>query len=149
MQSIHTAEGVQAMLERVEKLNPQSRALWGKMTVAQMLHHLQGPLEVPLGRHQLPKSFLMKLFGPMIGKRLLDDKPIPKNSPTASSLRVTDERDFNQEKLALKECIEDYSAAAQAGKLPSAHPYWGKLSPAQWDKMQCKHLNHHLSQFGV
>jgi hypothetical protein len=149
MPGIHTNKGLQEILARIEKLSPQSQPLWGKMSVGQMLRHLQGPLEVPLGRHHLPPSFMMKIFGRMIGKRLIADKPVPKNSPTASSLRVADERDFHKEKEALIKTLQDYAATAQAGKLPPAHPYWGKLSPEQWDKMQWKHLDHHLGQFGV
>lgn len=149
MPTVHTAEGLQEIVNRIEKLSPQSQPLWGKMNVAQMLCHLQKPLEVPLGRHDLPKSFMMKLIGPMIRKQLLADKPISKNSPTASTLRITDERDFNKEKQALIGVLKDYTSAAQSGKLPAKHPYWGKLSSADWDKMQWKHLDHHLGQFGV
>ncbi len=149
MQTVHSEEGVQTVISRIEKLTPQSRPLWGKMSVGQMLCHLQKPLEVPLGRHELPKSFIMKLIGPMIRKQLLTDKPIAKNSPTASTLRITDEKDFNKEKQLLIDTLRDYTAVAQAGKLPPAHPYWGKLSTADWDKMQWKHLDHHMTQFGV
>lgn len=149
MPTIHSAEGVQEFINRIEKLTPESQPQWGKMNVAQMLCHLQGPLEVPLGRHQLPKSFMMKLIGPMIKKQLISDKPISKNSPTASTLKVTTEKDFNKEKQALLTALKDYSSAAQSGKLPDAHPYWGKLSNGEWDKMQWKHLDHHLTQFGV
>jgi hypothetical protein len=149
MPTIHTAAGVQEIISRIDQLTPQSPPLWGKMNVSQMLCHLQGPLEVPLGRHHLPKSFLMKLLGPMIRKQLLADKPLAKNSPTANSFRVLTEKDFDKEKQALITTLKDYSNAAQAGRLPSAHPYWGKLSIADWDKMQWKHLDHHLTQFGV
>ncbi len=34
------------ILSRIEKLQPGSKALWGKMNVAQMLSHLQAPVEV-------------------------------------------------------------------------------------------------------
>src|SRR4051812_35020741 len=101
MPTVHTAEGVASYIARIEKLSPQSQPLWGKMNVAQMLCHLQGPLEVPLGRHELPKSFMMKLIGPMIRKKILADGPMSKNSPTASTLKITDQRDFNKEKDGL------------------------------------------------
>jgi len=149
MPTVHTAEGVQEYINRIDKLTPQSQPLWGKMNVAQMLCHLQGPLEVPLGRHELPKSFMMKIIGPMIRKKILADGPLSKNSPTASTLKITDDRDFEKEKQKLVAALKDYAKAAQDGKLPGAHPYWGKLSTQEWDKMQWKHLDHHLGQFGV
>src|ERR1043165_4865825 len=142
MQSVHSAEGLQEIINRIEQLKPQSQPLWGKMNVSQMLCHLQGPLEVPLGRHQLPKSFMMKLIGPMIRKQMVSDKPFSKNSPTASTFRITNDREFDKEKQALIAVLQDYSAFANAGKLPPAHPYWGKLNTAEWDIMQWKHLDH-------
>lgn len=148
-QSIHTKEGVEEIKRRVQSLTKDSQPQWGKMNVAQMLAHLKFPLQVPMGQHQLPKSFLMKVIGPMIRKKLLSDAPISKNSPTASTIKVTDTRDFEKEKAGLIKTLEEYSAFARAGKLPAAHPYWGKLSKADWDKMQWKHLDHHLGQFGV
>ena len=38
----------QEIIERINKLTPQSQHLWGKMEVAQMLAHLQVPIGVGL-----------------------------------------------------------------------------------------------------
>ncbi len=35
--------------ERINKLTPDSRPLWGKMNVSQMLAHLQAPMSVAFG----------------------------------------------------------------------------------------------------
>jgi len=36
----------QDIIARINKLTPQSKALWGKMNVSQMLAHLQVPIGI-------------------------------------------------------------------------------------------------------
>jgi hypothetical protein len=50
---------------RIQKLNPQSPAQWGKMNVSQMLAHLQMPLGVAIGTHKLKRTMFGRIFGPM------------------------------------------------------------------------------------
>jgi len=35
------------------------------------------------------------------------------------------------------------------GSARAVHPTFGPLSPEQWGRLCWKHLNHHLTQFGV
>ena len=137
------------MLERINKLRRDSPAQWGKMNVAQMLAHSQIPLEVPLGKHQLPKMFIMRIFGPSIKKMFMADKPVKRNQPTAKSMRITNPKDFEQEKAGLIKILKEFSEVGKVGKLPDRHPYFGKFTTEEWNTMQVKHLDHHLTQFGV
>ena len=114
-----------------------------------MLAHLRMTMEVPLGTHTLKPMFIMKLIGGMIRKKVLSDKPLSKNSPTAPTLLVADDRDFEKEKNALLQTISRFSEKGSRGDMPERHPYFGKMSPADWDLFQQRHLEHHLSQFGV
>ena len=34
-------------------------------------------------------------------------------------------------------------------KLAKEHPFFGPLTSAEWDRLQWKHLDHHLRQFGA
>jgi len=29
------------------------------------------------------------------------------------------------------------------------HPFWGKMTYKDWNKLMWKHIDHHLKQFGV
>ena len=149
MKDLATNEGVSSISQRIHALKPDSQRLWGQMDAAQMLAHIRFPLEVPMGKHELEKSWFLKLIGPMIKKQLVKDQPIKKNSPTGKTIKVTDQRDFEQEKTALLSTLTEYSEFVKAGKLPPAHPYWGKLTSQEWNIMQYRHLDHHLGQFGV
>jgi len=149
MQSLFSKEGLRSISERLDQLQANGTPQWGKMNAGQMLAHVRMAMEVPLGTHKLPPMFIMKFLGGMIRRQILSDKPTSKNSPTAASLKVGDPRDFTREKAALLQTLEKFSAAGRAGQLPDKHPYFGKLSPDEWDRFQQKHLDHHLGQFGV
>ena len=149
MVSLSTEAGHRQIIGRIENLSASSQPLWGKMNVAQMLAHVQAPLEVSMGNMQLKPIFFMTLLGGMIRKGLLSDKPVKQNNPTAPQLRITDARDFVQEKEKLLRILDNYIERSKAGSLEERHPYFGKLNTDEWGRMQGKHLDHHLKQFGV
>ena len=136
----------QAIVNRINKLTPQSQRQWGKMDVAQMLAHCQMPLGVAVGKHKLIGSFFIKLIGPLFKKKLFDDKPYKKNLPTDKSFKMTDPKDFEYEKQNLIQMINDFSETTMSGE---PHPFFGKLTKEEWSKGTWKHLDHHLQQFGV
>jgi hypothetical protein len=116
------------------------------MDVAQMLHHCQQPLKVALGKSELKKRFfpLASLFK----KSLYNDKPWRQNLPTAKLFKVTDSKDFETEKQELEAMLASFhKKKGQTEWKP--HPIFGKFTAEQWGKMQYKHLDHHLKQFGV
>lgn len=151
MNSLFSDEGVRQLKYRITTLKPDVKGQWGKMTVAQMLAHCQAPLNVGLGVHTLPKyNFFIRAIGNMVKKKLVkDDTPFKHGQPTDKSFVVGDDRDFETEKGKLMETIDKFSAMGKAGKLKDAHPFFGKLSQEEWDKLQWKHLDHHLRQFGA
>lgn len=149
--SLFTPEGLSYFQQRIDKLTPSSQALWGKMNVGQMLAHCQAPLNVAVGRHELPKyNFMLRMVGKMVKNQLIkDDKPYKKNQPTDKTFVISNPRDFSREKEELKECISRFSKAGTGGQLPGEHPFFGKMNLQEWDRLQNKHLDHHLRQFGV
>jgi hypothetical protein len=149
MTNFSTDAGQKEIITRVERLTPNSQPLWGKMNVAQMLAHLSMTTEVPLGTHTLKPMFIMKLIGGMIRKKILSDKPLSKNSPTAPTLAIVDQRDFETEKQQLLKTLEAFIAKVRKGDLPEKHPYFGKMSASDWSFFQQRHFDHHLQQFGV
>ena len=45
--------------------------------------------------------------------------------------------------------IRELSAAGEKGCDGRVHPFFGRLTGAEWGISQFKHLDHHLRQFGV
>ena len=150
MQSLFTEEGVLGIKARISQLGPDSPAQWGKMNVSQMLAHCQAPLNVGLGIHPLGKyNFIIRAIGRMVKKSLVkDEKPYKKNQPTDKSFIIADNKDFEAEKAKLWEAVDKFSQAGKQGRLGGNHPFFGSMTLDEWDRLQWKHLDHHLRQFG-
>lgn len=150
MKNIFDAAVTNEVISRINQLTPESKPLWGKMSVSQMLAHNCVTYEMIYdGTHPKAgffKSLIMKLF---VKNIVVGPKPYKKNSPTAPAFIIKDQRDFLTEKTRLI----DYLNKTQ--KLGGAHfdgmesNSFGKLSESEWNVMFYKHIDHHLSQFAV
>jgi hypothetical protein len=136
----------QEIIDRINKLTPQTQHLWGKMNVAQMLAHVQLPISCAYGTHQVKGSFLLKLLGPLFKGILYNDKPYKQGLPTDPTYVVVDSKDFENEKQGLLEKLNRFSGETI---VLENHPVWGKMTKEQWSRATWKHLDHHLKQFGV
>jgi len=138
-----------AIEARIRALKPDSKALWGKMDVAQMLAHCQQPLRVAIGQLRLKRGLIGILFGGMARRKLLSNEPWGKNMPTAPEFRVTSKKDFESERRALLDLLRRFGEGGPASLTQQPHPFFGPLTPEQWNALQWKHLDHHLRQFGA
>ena len=136
----------QELIDRLNKLTIDSKPLWGKMNVSQMLAHLQMPMGVALGAHTIKGNFFARMLGSMIKSKLWDEKPYKRSLPTAPSFKITTEREFEKEKAAAIEMIRRFN---NENIINTPHPFFGKLTNEQWGKANWKHIDHHLQQFGV
>ena len=55
VKSIFDAQAQTEIFERINKLTPQSQALWGKMNVAQMLKHCTQNIKLATKELSLPR----------------------------------------------------------------------------------------------
>jgi len=136
---------------RLRKLEPHSERRWGKMTAPQMLAHCSGSMQWAVGdvvpeKGPLPVRLLGRLVKPMVFR---NDAPLRKNSPTAPSLVMADERDLDRERERLSGLIDRFVAGGAASCTKNPHSFFGKMTPEQWAILMYKHLDHHLRQFGV
>ncbi len=136
---------------RLQKMEPQTERLWGKMTPAQMLAHCSVSVQWALGevvpeKGPLPARLLGRLLKPMVFR---NEDPFRKNSPTAKSFIVADDRDFRREQERLSALIDEFSAGGRAACTKHPHSFFGKMTADEWAILMYKHLDHHLRQFGV
>ncbi len=135
------------LIERINRLTPETERKWGKMNVAQMLAHLQMQIEVAYGTRIVKGNLLMKLMVPLFKKSLYNEKPWKSGLPTDKSFITTGEsKDFETEKNKLLGLVEKFSETAIRD---TPHPIFGKMTKEQWSNATWKHLDHHLKQFGV
>jgi hypothetical protein len=132
------------------ELSPDSKALWGKMSVNQMLAHCNVSYEMVYEDiHKKPNNFIKIVLRLFVKIKVVHKKPYSKNNPTAPQFIVKDERNFEIEKNRLINYIiktQELGEDTFEGKI--SHSF-GKLSSKEWNNMFAKHLDHHLTQFAV
>ena len=150
MKNIFNKADGNEILERIEKLTPETKALWGKMNVSQMMAHCAGAAKLPTG--EMPTKgagFPINILGRLLKSKILNAPTFRKNSPTAPEIKITDERDFQKEKENFKTAVKKLVDNGEAIAKNTHHPFFGKMSPAEWGRINYIHADHHLSQFGV
>ena len=149
MQSLFESNAKKEILERINKLDENSHAKWGKMKISQMLAHCCEPIKVPLKKLDLKKpNVVIKVLFSFYKDALYNDKPWKQGLPTSKEYKIVDSKVFLKEKNNLIELINEFHSKKSQTNWPD-HPFCGQLTTEQWGKMQYKHLDHHLSQFGV
>lgn len=150
MKDLFQPEVVAGLRARLATLAPASTRQWGTMTPAQALAHCSVAFAMTMGEAMPPRMLIGSLIGWAIKPLVLrSDAPFHRNAPTAPSLVVSDQRDFEQERTRLFGNIERFAAGGPGCCTSHPHPFFGRLTPAQWSQLLYKHLDHHLRQFGV
>ncbi|WP_323788265.1 DUF1569 domain-containing protein [Psychroserpens sp.] len=147
MKSIFTPEAHTEIMSRIEQLDEHKQAQWGKMNVGQMLYHCQFPLHIILEKddYNLKPNWLINL---LFKKSMYNDKPWRKNVPTVPRFKAKDNKEVSVEKPKLIQLLKELHTHKDRSHW-QPHPSFGELTKEQWGKMQYKHLDHHLKQFGV
>ncbi len=148
--NIFTTSDYDTTITRIQQLNINSTAHWGKMNVLQMLEHCTIQLKMAL--NILPESkpegaaILKTGLGKWLGLYVI---PWSKGttSPSAMNMELNNAAlaTFEKEKTILLELLQQVLLKSEF----NAHPFFGKLNKKDWGRLIWKHLNHHLTQFGV
>lgn len=150
MKNLFDPACVAELMERLERLRPDSPRLWGKMTAPQAMAHCAVAMEWAVGDIRPPRMLIGRLIGGMVKRRgTRDDEPFKRNAPTAPTLVVADERDLPTEQTRLRRLIERFAAAGAEGCTTHPHSFFGPMTPEQWAVLMYKHVDHHLRQFGT
>lgn len=148
--NIFTKEVSDKVIQRINMLTPYAQPIWGKMNVAQMLAHCNVMYEMVYDDKHPKPNFMMKIIMKAFVKKIVvSDKPYKHNSQTAPAFKIQESRNFEPEK---KRLIDYINKAQQSGENSFDNKVsfsFDRLSKMEWNNMFYKHLDHHLSQFGV
>ncbi len=147
MKNLFVASDAQEILDRVEKVTPQSTRQWGKMDAAQMLAHCSKCMEMANGTLRPKRTLIGKIIGGLFKSQYINEKPFSPGNPTSAETEVTGTHDFSSEKKKLVGLIRDFSDSKSATTHP--HPFFGDFTAEEWSRGMYKHLDHHLRQFGA
>lgn len=150
MKNIFDPDVTDELIARIRALTPDRQPEWGKMDAAQMLAHCCVGYEIGVDRsHPQPgalKRFAMRL---LIKRTVVGEKPFPRNSPTAPEFRIADEREFETEQERLIGYLETCRDLGRDHFDGRDYPNFGRMTATEWNNLFYKHLDHHLTQFGV
>ena len=132
------------LINRINSLNENSTAQWGKMNVSQMMKHCTKWDEMALGKQKYKQSFIGKLFGKMALKDMLKDEPIKKGLPTVPSFKIKEHVAFNEERAKWIKLLDEYGNFSNDGFI---HPFFGTMTKEHTGYIVYKHIDHHLRQF--
>ncbi len=148
--STFTRETLEENIDRIDRLSPDTKPEWGKMNVAQMLAHLNVAYDIETGKIPVKNNFLMRIFLRAFVKRIVTGpKPYPRNMRTAPVFLVAEDRDFQREKAKLIGHLRRVAEAGETAYSGKENVSFGKMTAEEWSVLYQKHLDHHLTQFGV
>lgn len=141
---------VDAAIRRISALTPESQPTWGKMTVSEMLAHVNVAYEmVYTTKHPRPNPIMRWVLKKIVKERVVGPAPYPRNTPTAPAFRITDSRDFAVERDRLIAYLRQVASEGRKSFEGRESLSFGPLTASEWNGLFSKHLDHHLQQFGV
>jgi hypothetical protein len=148
MKTIFDKQTRDNLILRVNSLNENSTAQWGKMNVYQMVKHCILCEEMYLGKTPYKRTFLGFLLGKIALRHLMkDDKPKKRNSPTKDEFKIIESNgNLLEDKLKWISLIKEYE---NYSKQDFVHWFFGKMTKEQVGISVFKHIDHHLGQFNV
>lgn len=145
MKTIFNKNTVKELVDRINSLQSDSKAQWGKMDAYQMLKHCTMIEEMFQGKKQYKRLFIGRLFGRLALKGILkNENPMKQNQPTHPEMKISGTGDFENEKAKWIQLLQDYSGFSNPNFV---HPFFGKMTKEQIGIYVYKHTDHHLRQF--
>jgi hypothetical protein len=139
----------QQMLQRIDTITPETKPKWGDMDAAKMFGHCSEIQEVSNGKPLENTPFLVKIFKGFIRKMVVNDKPYKPSTQTHPQYRKTTPHEFDKEKARLLAALDLFHNESSEERKKKKHPLFGEMSDQEKGWAMYKHLDHHLSQFGV
>ncbi|MBI3895512.1 MAG: DinB family protein [Acidobacteria bacterium] len=147
MPTLHDPGYREAIKSRIKAVTPNALPKWGSMTVDQMMWHLCAGIEVCLGRLDLRGEKPSFPIPKPLLRFVVLNLPWPKGSPTLRVTKAAGQHDLEAERARCLKLIDEF-ASRQLDDAWHLHPALGAMSGEQYSRLQAKHFNHHLAQFG-
>jgi hypothetical protein len=137
------------LLARIEKLAPNMKPLWGRMSAAQTVAHLADWFRMAIGAIRVESRNTPFRFTPL-KQLLIYALPFPKNLPTARELQKSEPGVWTEDTRDLKDLVRRAAQkrADDKTKWPD-HPAFGSITGKAWGVLAYRHTDHHLKQFGL
>lgn len=149
--NIFTQSVSDKLIDRINHLTSATMPVWGKMSVSQMMAHCNVSYEMAFeDKHTKPNFFMGFILKTFIKKALVDEvTPYKRNSPTAPAFIIKEDKNFEIEKKRLIDYLKKSVELGEKYFDGKESLSFGKMSATEWNNLFYKHIDHHLTQFGV
>ncbi len=146
MKTIKNHDYKASLIARVKSLSPDSKPLWGTLTPAAAICHLNDTFNITLEKVTTKDRSTFVTRKIIKNLLLIFGLPIPKGKVKAAKEMFTSkptswEHDIDNFETLLDEIV--------ANKTFPPHPGFGPLTHSEWCKFTAIHIDHHLKQFGA
>ena len=144
---------LEEILDYMNRLTPEHKPLWGKMSAQRMIEHLTDSTRIATGENpqqlMIPEDKIerMLLF-------LDSDKPMAREiSVPFATEEMNDQLRHEEIDLAIDEFVDVWLHFEEVyennPEHTEIHPFYGPLNYKQWLRLSQKHFTHHFTQFGL
>lgn len=143
---LHDEATYSAIRRRIESLRPDSARKWGKMTVDQMLWHVNVSMREAVGDYK-PQIKALPIPKPVLRWAILN-LPWGRGARTRADMYAVATHDFNAQKAECLALVERIYRQQLSAAWPESVTM-GRMSGDDWSRLTAKHLDHHLKQFSA
>lgn len=149
--SVFNQEVHSILKKRIGNVQPNSTPDWGKMSAGQMMAHCCVTYEYIFekGKYKPAGGVKKWLLRTLVKPSVVNEKPYPRNSKTAPDFKQTSSKVFEMERARLIGFIDQVYDLGEEHFDGLDYHSFGVMNKTEFSNMFYKHLDHHLSQFGV
>ena len=153
MRTIADHQILESLVERLRRLRPETPRRWGTLTAGEMLCHLGDAHESVLGVRVPPGPAPSGRPRPFPKWLVLQTPfPLPRGVKTRPGVdpRIDGTRpgDFEHDRERAIRSLQGIATALPTTLAPH-HSMFGPMTARDWYRWAYRHVNHHLSQFGL
>ncbi|HVZ23611.1 MAG TPA: DUF1569 domain-containing protein [Vicinamibacterales bacterium] len=152
MQTLANSADRQSMLARLARLRPDSPRQWGRMSPHQAVCHLSDSFHGVMGLRPISpaESLLARTLLRFVALHTPVRWPpgVPTRPEVDQEIGGTAPGEFADDVRALAATVDRFAAQPRDFTL-HPHPAFGALTEREWMIWGCRHLDHHLRQFGA
>jgi len=153
MKTIDDPVAKSELLERLQKVTPTAARKWGKMTIQQMVCHLDDGLQMLMGKRKAAN--VSNGLSRTVIKYVALHTPLPWPHGANAPKEINQETgagtrpDVLEQDLArLRSSIDEFCRTPRTYQVAD-HPMFGPMTEWECMRLGYAHIDHHLRQFGL
>ena len=142
---LHDPAVYSSIRKRIDSLTPTTPRQWGKMSIDQMLWHVNVSMREAVGDYK-PQVKALPVPKWLLRWAILN-MPWGRGARTRPDMYAVSTHDFNVQKTECLALIDRITGRPLDAAWPDSVSM-GPMTGKHWSQLTAKHLDHHLRQFG-